>query len=47
MVCLRYITLNTLHEGDDKDDDDDENVTLKSVMNFSCGSPEFSINTTF
>jgi len=23
MVCFRYITVNTLHEGDNKDDNDD------------------------
>jgi len=25
MVCLRYISINTLHKGDDDDDDDDDN----------------------
>ena len=24
MICFRYITVNTLHEGDNKDDDDDD-----------------------
>ena len=50
LVCFRYINANTLHNGDNKDNDVDNNnnnVTLKSVMNFSCESPRFSINTTF
>jgi hypothetical protein len=25
MVCLRYISVDTLHEGDTEDDDDDDN----------------------
>ena len=24
MVCFRYITVNTVHNGDNKDDDDDD-----------------------
>ena len=26
MVCLRYISVNMLHKGDDDDDDDDDSV---------------------
>jgi hypothetical protein len=25
MVCLRYVTVNTVHRGDNKDDDDNNN----------------------
>jgi hypothetical protein len=25
MICFRYIIVNTLHKGDNKDDDDDSN----------------------
>ena len=24
MICLRYVTVSTLHKGDNKDDDDDD-----------------------
>jgi hypothetical protein len=32
MVCLRNISINTLHKGDtdDDDDDDDDNVKIRS-----------------
>jgi hypothetical protein len=30
MVCFRYIIVNTLHRGDNKDDDDDDK--LKEIM---------------
>jgi hypothetical protein len=26
MVCLRYVSVNTLHKGDDDDDDDDKSI---------------------
>ena len=33
MDCLRHIILNTLHQGDNKDDDDDDNVEhLKKIF---------------
>ena len=32
MVCFRYITVNTLHEGDNKDDDDDDSLITTIIV---------------
>ena len=32
MVCFRYIAVNTLRKGDNKDDDDDDDDDDKDVM---------------
>jgi len=36
MVCLRYVTLNTLHKGDNKDDDDDDDDNTYFALVFVC-----------
>jgi len=33
IVCLRYISINTLHKGDDDDDDDDDDDNNKDNNN--------------
>jgi hypothetical protein len=32
MVCFKYIIINTLHKGDNKDDNDD-NITIHATRN--------------
>ena len=36
MVCFRYIIVNTLYKGDNKDDDDDDNNNNNNNNTLSC-----------